>query len=326
MSDRERSMRHGRILSLFDWSAGRGLEIGPLFDPVVHRFECDVRYVDVHAGPQLKEYYATHPGVPVDDIVDPDFVLIGPEGTRTLVEAVEPAAPFDWIVASHVIEHVPNLIGWLSEVSEILTENGQLVLAVPDRRFSFDADRPPTTVGEMLLAERQGDKIPSVRAIYDHYSRVVTIDSADAWRGVRPGPGDRIHGRDYVREQLRLAVEDKVYVDCHVWLFTPQSFVDQLVELAALNLTDLVVKRVVPTAPGELEFYAVLQRVPGGRIGATTPGAELTGLDDRPTPPTDPTGDANPSPPALSAREWRLIRAKRSAVERIRRAWLRVKS
>jgi hypothetical protein len=155
---------------------------------------------------------------------------------------------------------------------------------------------------------------------------VVTIDSADAWRGVRPGPGDRIHGLDYVRAQLRLAVEDKVYVDCHAWLFTPQSFVDQLVELAALDLTDLVVKRVVPTAPGELEFYAVLQRVAGGRIGATTPGAELTGLDDRPTPPTDPTGDANPGPPALSAREWRLIRAKRSAVERIRRAWLRVKT
>src|SRR5690349_11546981 len=71
----QRSERHQRILGLFDQSRGRGLEIGPLFDPVVRRWDSDIRYVDVHPGAILKEFYATHPGVPVDDIVDPDFVL-----------------------------------------------------------------------------------------------------------------------------------------------------------------------------------------------------------------------------------------------------------
>ena len=189
MSDRERSMRHERILSLFDWSAGRGLEIGPLFDPVVHRFECDVRYVDVHAGPQLKEYYATHPGVPVDDIVDPDFVLIGPEGTRTLVEAVEPAAPFDWVVASHVIEHVPDCrrLAWRGRRDSQLTTaslsspcriGGSASTLLGPRRRWARCCWPPSSRPDSV---RSCHLRPLPSASY-------SIDAADAWRGVRPGP------------------------------------------------------------------------------------------------------------------------------------------
>ena len=331
---RERTLRHQRMLSLFEQSEGRGLEIGPLFDPVVRRWESDVRYVDVHPGKVLKEYYATHPGVPVDEIVDPDFVLIGPEGVRTLPEAVRGAEPFDWVVASHVIEHVPDVIGWLSDVAEILVDEGRLVLAVPDRRFSFDAARVPTTVGEMLLASHHRDRIPSVRAIYDHYHGVVSINAADAWRGHEPGLGDRIHDLDYVRRQLELAVNDRVYVDCHVWLFTPQSFVDQLAELAGLDRIEFVVEKIIPTAVDELEFYVALRRLPRhlateDRAVAFAAGFAHSGLDE------DRVHEANaenlhpfriaaaPGQPPLdvvsvSAREQQLLDAKRALMRRIR--------
>lgn len=323
LSGAERTIRHQRLLGLFDRSHGRGLEIGPLFDPVVRRWEADIRYVDVHTGDRLKEYYSTHPGVPVDEIVDPDFVLIGPDGPRTLPEVVRGADPFDWVIASHVIEHVPDLIGWLAEVAEILEDGGRLVLAVPDRRFSFDADRDPTTVGEMLLARHDQDKIPSVRAIYDHYSRVVTIDAADAWNGAPVGDADRIHDLEFVRSQLALAVDEGTYVDCHVWLFTPQSFVDQLGELARLDTISFVVDRIVPTAQLELEFYAVLRRIPrnltsSARALRLAGGFDLRGLDEVHTP--EPVADTHLGPRVerLSPQELRLIRGKRAVTFRLR--------
>lgn len=327
----ERSARHQRLLALFDQHQGKGLEIGPLFDPVVHRPGADIRYVDVHSGPELKAYYSAHPDVPVEDIVDPDFVLIGPDGTRSLPEAVGGTACFDWVVASHVIEHVPDLISWLEEVAAVLVDGGRLVLAVPDRRFSFDADRDPTTVGQILLARRLRDTIPSVRAIYDHYSRVVTIDAGQAWDGRRPSARDRIHGQDYVQEQLRLATEEGRYVDAHVWLFTPQSFVDQLGELAGLGLHCFAVEQVIPTAERELEFYAVLRRTPRGvdpaqQSEANSTSAVPSDLDARPA-----HGDTAGSALAtglggkpLSPRELRVIAAKRSTMQRLRRALGRV--
>jgi SAM-dependent methyltransferase len=339
MTGRERTVRHRRLLGLFDQTQGRGLEIGPLFDPVVHRWDGDIRYVDVKSGAELKEYYSAHPDIPLDDIVDPDFVLIGPEGPRTLPEAVRGSEPFDWVIASHVIEHVPDVLGWLREVGEILVDGGRLVLAVPDRRFSFDAARPPTTVGEMLLAHEHQDRIPSVRAIYDHYRTVVSVNAADVWGGHEPGVDDRIHDLDYVRSQLRLAVEDGAYVDCHVWLFTPQSFVDQLAELARLDRLDFVVDQVLPTAVHELEFYAVLRRVPrdlppNERAAVLADGFALTGLDDRPVP-TDgaaddlaaPAGAPPMLPPnvaVLSERERRALLVKRATMGRARAIVARV--
>ena len=332
MANPQRSLRHQRILGLFDQTKGRGLEIGPLFDPVVRRWESDVRYVDVHPGDVLKEYYSSHPGVPVADIVDPDYSLSSPDGVRTLSETLRGAGRFDWVVASHVIEHVPDIVGWLQEVADVLQDDGQVILAVPDRRFSFDADRDPTTVGEMLLAYYMRDRIPSVRAVYDHYSRAVEIEAADAWRGARPGALDRIHDLDFVRSQLRLAHDDSAYVDCHVWLFTPQSFVDQLAELARLDLITFVVDRIVPTAHNELEFYALLRRLPrempaSTRSALLTHGFQWHDLDV--TGSVEPPGLDVPHPPVntpadnatvLSPLEFGLIQRKRALMSRVRAA------
>jgi SAM-dependent methyltransferase len=334
MEPAERSERHSRILDLLEPARGKGLEVGPLFDPVVRRHDGDVVYVDVHAGPELKQYYAEHPGVPLDDIIDPDFVLIGPDGPRPLPVAVSPAAPFDWAVASHVIEHVPDIIGWLDEMAEVLEDGGRLVLAVPDRRFSFDAARPPTTVGEMLLAHRSGDRTPSVRAVYDHHSSVVSIVAVDAWKGEVPLPEARIHDLDFVLAQVDRAVKDGEYVDCHVWLFTPASFVQQLAELGRLDLTSFAVERVVPTAENELEFYVRLRRIPRGLDADQRAEARAAGVqtwadaETRRATTGGATADPLPAtgaPPAgttyvlLSEREARLIAVKRGVFERARR-------
>ncbi len=52
--------------------------------------------------------------------------------------------PADLLVASHVIEHVPDLITWLREIASVLKPTGQARLAIPDRRYTFDLLRVET--------------------------------------------------------------------------------------------------------------------------------------------------------------------------------------
>src|SRR5450631_855154 len=186
-------IRNATLMKLVDVTKGPGLEIGPLHSPIVTEDMADVRYVDVFSRDELRANYANDPNVNLGDIPEIHFVLSGPEGLRRLPEVVGPAAPFAWVIASHVIEHVPDLIAWLAEIAEILDDGGQLLLVVPDRRFTFDILRPATTVGQMLQAHDLGETKPSVRAVFDLTRNAVKVSADEAWRGEVPGPDERMH-------------------------------------------------------------------------------------------------------------------------------------
>ena len=137
-----RAARRARIVGDADLRQGRCLEIGPLANPVVGAEVADVRYVDVVDRTGLVAHYAGNPAVDPDAIPEQHFWLTRPDGTvSTLAEAVAADAPYQHVVASHVIEHVPDMVGWLRDVAQVLTWDGALLLAVPDRRYCFDVHR-----------------------------------------------------------------------------------------------------------------------------------------------------------------------------------------
>lgn len=247
---------------LHDFGSGRGLEIGPLMRPLVLRDEADVHYVDVHDQEGLRASYADQPNVDKSAIPFIDYALIQPDGrTLSLAEAAAPGAPFDWVVASHVIEHVPDVIGWLADIAELVADDGVLVLAVPDRRYTFDVHRPPTSVGAMLQAHRSGDQVPSVRAVYDHFSRAVDNHAQKLWRGDVPTYDSVIHGAEYALERVEESLKSQ-YVDCHVWIFTADLFLQQMRELRRIGLSSWVVEEIHPATTGVEEFRVRMRRLP----------------------------------------------------------------
>ncbi len=257
----EDEARRARFAEFFDFRTGHGLEIGPLAKPIAVRPDADVSYVDITDRDELVEHYRDDPGVDTDRIPDLDFWLTRPDGIVTIDEACAGGAPFDWVVASHVVEHIPDVIGWLQQIAAVTADGGTLVLAVPDRRYCFDVHRPPTTVGQALEAHERGDRRPQTRAVFDYFHQVVSITPADAWAARIPGPEARIHSLEAAVDFTRRAREGE-YVDSHVWLFTPAEFVAFVDDLGRLGLVDLAVERVVPTRRNELEFYALLTRLP----------------------------------------------------------------
>jgi hypothetical protein len=188
-------------------------------------------------------------------------------GRNTLREALTAAHAFDsgaegidYIVASHVIEHVPDLVSWLREVKSALSSGGTLRLAVPDRRFTFDYLRRTSTLTEVLDAYVRKRRTPSGSCVLDFTLNMVTVDCAKAWRG-------EIVASDLVRtysdeSALGLAASAEntdTYHDVHCWVFTPQSFAVVMQALARCKLLEFACERLLPTAPDTFEFFVSMR-------------------------------------------------------------------
>lgn len=72
----------------------------------------------------------------------------------------------DFVIASHVIEHLAAPIWGLSEMVRVVRPGGYVVLVLPDRRFTFDKERDGTPVEHLIREHKAG-----VREIDDLHIR-----------------------------------------------------------------------------------------------------------------------------------------------------------
>lgn len=142
-------IRKRRILEIIQPNDKRGIEVGALNRPIVTRADGDILYADHLPTEGLRTKYAEHPDVNRNEFADLVPVSIV-TGRGFLSDVVAAGDKFDYIIASHVLEHIADPIGWLDGCTKILKEGGIIFLALPDRRFTFDRLRADTTTGELL--------------------------------------------------------------------------------------------------------------------------------------------------------------------------------
>jgi hypothetical protein len=61
-----------------------------------------------------------------------------------------PSGRYDFLIASHVIEHLANPIKSVFEWKRLLKSNGAMILIAPCKHFSYDCDRPTTTISHLI--------------------------------------------------------------------------------------------------------------------------------------------------------------------------------
>lgn len=234
---------------------GFGLEIGPSHSPIAPKHKgYKVHILDHLDQSALREKYAAHGqfGVNVDNIEEVDFVWQG----QPLSELIGKTGYYDWIIASHVIEHVPDLITFLRECEILLNVEGRLSLVIPDKRYCFDHFNATSSTGEFLDAFEAKRLRPSVGKVFDHFANACKRGDKIAWNLNESGEFELIHSLQQARDLWQQARNEEIYIDTHCWRFTPESFRLVLADFKMLGLISFDIIKEYPTTG--CEFYITL--------------------------------------------------------------------
>lgn len=250
--DMSNLIRKREVLRHIQTQGALGLEIGPGCSPILNSNEANIKFCDHLDQQGLIKKYENDPAINKNRIPYIDYVW----GDKSLIELVGPNLKFDYVIASHVIEHVPDLVSWLNEIHQVLKPNGILSLVVPDKRYTFDFCRQTSKFSDVLAAYIEKRKRPSISQIIDHFSEVVTNNGLSAWSSEIP---EELVRRTYSdQEAFRVAQaahKDGGYVDVHGWVFTQESLVTILWRLSRLGLLNYEVVNLTPTNFFDCEFY-----------------------------------------------------------------------
>ncbi len=170
---------------------GQGVEIGALHYPLWTGPRANVRYVDRFDVAGLRFQYP--------ELNDVDLVQIDIVDDGETLASIEDGT-LDFIIANHMLEHTENPLGTLRNHLRKVRDGGILYYAVPDKRHSFDVDRPLTTFEHLVRDDREGPA-GSRRAHLEEWTRLV----------------DRITRPDEVEAKVRELDRIKYSIHYHVW-------------------------------------------------------------------------------------------------------------
>lgn len=247
--------RRTALLADLNLQATRGLEIGPLTAAVVSKQEGKVEYIDHLSTEELRKKYAHETSIDVNQIPVIDHVLEEGKLPRHLM-----GGNYDYIIASHVFEHLPNPLGWMRDCAAILRPGGCLALVVPDKRFTFDYSRSLTTLAEWIESDLLDQRRPSPRQIVEAATCSARLEAGITWQRA-PKPDElAASGAEVDAFGLLKAEEGCIdYLDVHCTVYTPSTFLQLLARAARLNRHPFRLRRFHDTPVNSIEFYLQLE-------------------------------------------------------------------
>lgn len=255
------------LLSLFD-ASGFGLEVGPSYNPLLPKsLGYNVETVDHADADALREKYRNDPTVDASRIERVDYVSDG----GSLVDLIGQKERYDFIIASHVIEHVTDIVSFLRDCETLLKPRGILVLAVPDKRYCFDTLRPVSTVGQALEAFREKRSRHAPGAVFDHASMISSKAGNFVWLEPTLDDMQFVHTLEDARSQFEKAQVAQHYIDIHRWQFTPSHFryfVRVLHDIGYIESREVAFRKNDGAPVNRHEFYITLSK--RGPAGSTT--------------------------------------------------------
>lgn len=258
-----------------------GIEVAPWGAPMAPKREgYNVKILDVFDKKTLLERARADANIPPDQyeaIEEVDFVGGAPEIAEII--PAELHGTFDYIICSHVLEHMPDPIKFLQGCQVILRPGGLLSMAVPDARACFDYFRPHTTVGEWLEAHIQKRQRPVYRQVFDlhAYSAAARIGDQNAIAFNLGHDQEKIvvTGDLSASYQAWLAENGSgKYNDTHCTVVTPASLELLITECRYLGLLNMRIESISET--NGYEFYVRIrneapsdERISKSNINAT---------------------------------------------------------
>lgn len=245
----------------------RILEFGPLTRCLLDRKKYkNYFFADIRSTEEVKNLYSgneylkrTGIEVNTDDVIDIDFVVKG-----SYKDTFKNVEKFDYVIVSHVLEHIPNLLDFFIDVQNILKRNGEIIIIYPDRRFSFDHFRSDSKFSDIYDVWK-GSKTGVARQTLDFYTNVIPENNPVKFWNI----DEEVPLCSKVRETKGLDVYNTVKKgkqedDIHYWPFSDFSFIKFLRDCKVYDIFPFTIKTFVPTQKNTQEFLVILSK--GGEI------------------------------------------------------------
>lgn len=212
-----------------------GLEISPNFAPLVVRGEAKMVYCDRLSTAELQSREKDNQGrlalgVEVEEM---DFVW---EDGKALDSYFDADETFDFVVSSHVMEHVPNFLGFLAQQFRVCKVDGVVCFVLPDVRLTGEYFRPLTTPGQLIEALVLNRDKPSPGMVYEatyHNFHWTGLENLKAKHVLETKRG---YTTATAAEFAWKSVDQ--YIDVHCWSFTYSTFRDVLTEVRDAGFLD----------------------------------------------------------------------------------------
>ena len=208
------------------------------------RSDTHVIYVDKLTQQNLIAQYAD---IPPERIVEPDVVCEG-----TTLGGIRDSS-FDFVIANHLLEHIPDPLMALDNWFRVLRSNGILYLTIPDMLGTFDADKPLTSL-EHIIADNSASK-ENRRSDYIHFLEWVTYVH-HKFPPYAPIPSTEL---GHAAMQLQQRIE-RTHGSIHYHTFVEQTIL-QLVHLVEKRCGARLIQFRNNKQPPSFEFISILQKL-----------------------------------------------------------------
>jgi SAM-dependent methyltransferase len=142
---------------------------------------------------------------------------------------------FDYICSSHNFEHLPDPLKFLKNAGIALKHNGWLSMAIPNKIHTFDFTRSLTSTKDFLKFYFEKQIRPDPYTVFDGNSSFVTkINDEFKYN----------HDLKQSYNELLKNINDENYIDAHVTVYTPESFINIFNDLMILNLIPFEIKEI----------------------------------------------------------------------------------
>ena len=234
----------------------RILEIGALDCPTFGPQEVNVKFMD---------WFTTEENVALMEKTkhhNPKSVVPVNYPIKKTAFSEELDQKFDLIIANHVIEHIPDVIGWINELEKSLTPNGKIFLSIPDLNRTFDIIRPETDVVELMRCHHEKLEQPSFHQILRSIYYWRPIQESDTWSKDDLSP--RLKAKRFpLSEAIRRA--KKLHItgtSAHCSVFSHDTFSALWDELLEAGLINMHIESIYDVQPETNEFRLFLSLPP----------------------------------------------------------------
>ena len=226
------------------------LEISPFTNPLI--LGKNVKYAEILSKDKLIKR-ATELKLEINKIPNIDYII-----SSSSLESI--TEKFNIIFSSHTIEHQPDLITHLNEVSSKLLDGGVYALIVPNAKYCFDASLPLSKISDVINAFFDKRKIHTVGSVIEHRALTTHNDPYRHWSEKK----SILYNLVKV-DKISSALEEfknslNKYIDVHAFQFDPLSFSDILNTLIKLKLINFSTVEVNGPVYGSFDFTLMLKK------------------------------------------------------------------